>query len=158
GARSAAWLYYRAGRCEEAIGHFAEAREDYWTAVDLDPRTMFGRATRSQNQLVRHLANEYRVPLVDVVQLFESHAPQRIPGDDLFMDGQHPTLAGYVLLANAYARILEQQFHVSVSRPLRSPQEAAAALGFESNDLAGAMVDSGSWLIVTSIGHPSPRD
>jgi lysophospholipase L1-like esterase len=157
-ARAAALLYYRAGRCEEALGQFAAARDDYWAAVDRDPRLTFGRATRPQNELVRHLAHEYRIPLVDAVQIFEDHAPHGIPGDDLFMDGQHPTVDGYLLLANAYAQILSDQFGTSLVHELRDAQEVAAALGFGERDFPGAIVDAGSWLIATSVGHPCPTD
>jgi tetratricopeptide (TPR) repeat protein len=155
---SAAVLEYRLGRCAEAAGDYAAAREHYWNAVDRDPRLMFGRATRDQNRLVRELAREYRVPLVDAVQVFEEHSPHGILGDDLFMDGQHPTVAGYVLLANAYAAMLSERFATPITRPLRDGQGAAAALGFGPGDEPQAAVIAGSWLIATSVGHPFPQD
>jgi lysophospholipase L1-like esterase len=155
---SSAVLYYRAGRCEEALGHFAEAREDFWTAVDRDRRTMFGRTTRPQNELLRQLAREYHIPLVDTVNIFEAHSPHGLLGDDLFMDGQHPTIEGYRLLANAYAQILTERFGTPITHPLHDAQEAAGILGFGERDFPGAIVDAGSWLIATSVGHPFPKD
>jgi tetratricopeptide (TPR) repeat protein len=157
-ARAAALLAYRAGRCEEAVGQFAAAQEDYWAAVDRDPRLTFGRATRPQNELVRHLAREYRIPLVDAVQIFADHSPHGSPGDDLFMDGQHPTVDGYLLIADAYAHILSEQFGVAIPHPLRDAQEVVTALEFGERDFPGAIVDAGSWLIATSVGHPFPTD
>jgi lysophospholipase L1-like esterase len=154
----AAVLHYRAGRCEEALGDFAAAREDFWRAVDMDRRTMFGRATRPQNELLRRLAREYRIPLVDAVQIFEVHSPHGILGDDLFMDGQHPTIEGYLLMANAYAQILTEQFGARVTQPLPDVETATAAFGYEPRDAAYALVDAGSWLIATSVGHPFPED
>jgi lysophospholipase L1-like esterase len=157
-AHSAALLYYRAGRCEEALGDFAAAREHYWTAVDLDRRTMFGRTTRAQNELLRRLAREYHLPLVDAVAIFEAHSPHGLLGDDLFMDGQHPTIEGYLLLANAYAGILAEQFGARITHPLADVQAVVAALGYTASDVPNALVDAGSWLIATSVDHPFPRD
>lgn len=151
-------LEYQAGRCEEALGNFAAARARYWQAVDHDPRVPFGRATSLQNDLVRRLAREYDIPLIDAVALFETHSPHGIPSAGWFADGQHPSLAGYVLLANAYADLLSQRFGASVTRPLHDADDAAVALGFNADDMRGAMVDAGSWLIATSVNHPLPRD
>lgn len=151
-------LEYRIGRCEESLGNFAAARDQYWAAVDGDPHLMFGRATRVQNDLVRLLAREYGVPIVDAVQILEDHSPHGILGDDLFMDGQHPTVAGYLLLADAYAEILSQRFDTPILHPLRDGSEAAAALGFTQRDEPGAVMVAGSWLIATAVGHPFPQD
>jgi len=157
-ANASASLYYRAGHCEEALGDFAAAREDYWTAVDLDPRTSFGRATRPQNDLLRRLAREYRIPLVDAVEIFEARSPHGLLGNELFMDGQHPSIEGYRLLADAYARILTDRFNQPIANPLRDEREVAAAVGFGPEDVSGSLVDAGSWLIATSVNHPFPRD
>ena len=157
-ARSATLLYYRAGRCEEALGNFAAAREDYWTAVDFDRRTTFGRTTRPQNELLRRLASEYAIPLVDIVAIFEAHSPHGILGDGLFMDGQHPSIEGYRVLADAYAQTLVDRFGARIIHPLPDVATVVSALGFEQRDVPGALVDAGSWLIATAVDHPFPRD
>ena len=151
-------LEYRAGRCAEALGDFTAARESYWAAVDLDPRTMFGRATRVQNDLVRHLAREYRIPLVDAVEIFELHSPHAILGEEMFIDGQHPSLEGYRLLAEATAAAIADHFGTPIVRPLGDAGAVAAALGLAPLDEAGASIDAGSWLLATSVGHPSTED
>ena len=87
-------------------------------------------------------------------QIFEDHSPHGILGDDLFMDGQHPTIMGYLLLADAYAAILARRFATPVTHPLRDAQEAAVALSFEPHDETEAAAIAGSWLIATSVGHP----
>lgn len=155
---SPAMLYYRAGRCEEKLGDFRAARDYYWTAVDEDPRSLFGRATRAQNEIVRRLAREYGVPLVDAVRILEEHSAHGILGDDLFMDGQHPTLTGYVYLANAYAQIISDRFETPILSPLPDEDSVEAALGVEPRDTCNALIDAGSWLIATSVGHPFPHD
>jgi tetratricopeptide (TPR) repeat protein len=151
-------LEYQAGRCEETLGNFAAARELYWDAVDHDPRTSFGRATRAQNDLVRRLAREYDIPLVDTVAIFESHSPHAILSPAWFIDGQHPSLAGYVLLANAYADILSKRFETPIVQPLHDADQAIAALHVDAGTLRLAMLDAGDWLIAASVDHPFPRD
>src|SRR5262249_9098985 len=94
----------------------------------------------------------------DAVEILEAYAPHGILGDDLFMDGQHPTIEAYRLLANAYADILSRRFDAPIPHPLRDAHEVAAALGFEAEYLPASIIDAGSWLIATSVGHPFPRD
>lgn len=151
-------LEYQAARCEEALGNHDAARELYWAAVDHDPRTLFGRTTRPQNEVVRRLAREYNIPLVDTVAIFESHSPHGILSPTLFADGQHPSLAGYVLLANAFAEIIASRFDTEISHPLRDVDAVVAAVHFSAEDMRESMVDAASWLIATSVDHPSPRD
>lgn len=155
---TSAALSYRAGRCAEALGDFDAAREHYWTAVDLDSRLLFGRATRAQNDFIRQLAREYEVPLVDAVQILEDRSPHGLLGDALFIDGQHPSLAGYLYLAEAYAGILSQRFATPIRHPLSGAGEVAAALAVNPQDTAAALVTAGSWLIATSVTHPFPLD
>ena len=57
------------------------------------------------------------------------------------MDGQHPTIEGYRLLANAYADIVSRHFDTPVRQPLRDEREVTAALDFHTDDLPAAMVD-----------------
>jgi tetratricopeptide (TPR) repeat protein len=155
---TSASLTYRVGRCEEALGNFDAARERYWTAVDLDTRLMFGRATRAQHEVVRRLAREYGVPLVDGVEIFAAHSPHGIVGEELLIDGQHPTVVGYLLLAEAFARILSQRFDTPIAHPLHGERDVMAALGMSRHDLHRALVDAGSWLVSTSVEHPFPHD
>jgi hypothetical protein len=153
-----ALLSYRAGRCEERLGNLAAAREHYWDAVDRDSRLAFGRATRAQNALLRRLAHEYDLPLVDAVEIFAARSPGGLIGDGLIIDGQHPTLAGYRLLAGAIGEILSQRFATPLRHPLSEDAEVTAALEFGPSDLTQALMQAGSWLIATSVGHPAPDD
>jgi tetratricopeptide (TPR) repeat protein len=68
---------YRIAKCLEALGRREEARLAYWAVVESGGD--FHRATRLQNDLIRRLAAEYRVPLVDAVGAFEGTSPGKIP-------------------------------------------------------------------------------
>jgi len=153
----AALLAYRAAHCEAALGQYGAARESFWKAVDTDTRETFGRATTAQNAAIREIAIAERVPLIDAVALFEAASANRILGNDLFVDGQHPNLRGYALLAAATARTLA---------PTDAPGEPAGTpaarvedlVELTSQDLCRAFVKSGTWLLATAVHHPWPHD
>jgi hypothetical protein len=155
---SAGLLLYRIAHCEEASGQYAEARRDFSTVVNQDPRLNFGRATVAQNELIRTLAARYDLPLVDGVDVFERNSPHGIPGDDLFSDGHHPNLHGYWLLAHACAIRLTEAAGGQLSDELTRPEEIAARFGIGPTVLRRAHISSGSWLIATAVYHPWPAD
>jgi hypothetical protein len=148
-------LCYQAGKCRQAAGETARADELYQTAVDLDPRTVFGRATRAQNAIVRKLGAEYRIPVVDSVTLL---APSGVLGNDMFGDGQHPNLGGILVIARAYADAIAGVFATKAPRRSLTAQEAMAEFGFTPRLQARAHVLSGSWLIASAAHHPWPYD
>ncbi len=158
GRPSAPLLLYRAARCAEALGDYETARRDYWSAVDSDSRQNFGRATTAQNALVRSLGVEYRIPVVDVVSVFEQAAPHGILADDLFADGHHPNLEGYRLLAEACVARLAEVFPAKRIDGLADVDEIVAALDISAGQLRSAHMTAGSWLVSTSALHPWPRD
>jgi tetratricopeptide (TPR) repeat protein len=151
-------LLYRIAHCEVALRRYADARRDFWAVINRDLRLNFGRATVAQNALVRRLAAEYGVPLVDAVHVFERNAPHGILGNDLFSDGHHPNLRGYWLLARACAGRLAGVMKLEMSTNLSTVDDIAARFGLGSVELRRANVDSGSWLLATAVYHPWPMD
>jgi hypothetical protein len=81
-----------------------------------------------------------------------------MPAAELFADAQHPSIAGYLLMAEAYAAIIAQQFDTPIVQPLRDANDAAVALDVQAEDLGRSFVHAGSWLVATAVGHPLPRD
>lgn len=135
---------YRLAKRKEAAGDYAGALAGYWKALDLDPGNGFGRTNTKQNELVRRLAAEYKIPLVDSVALFSAASPHGIIGNTLMSDGHHPNLAGYELLARGFAAAL----HLPEAAPGR----------WVPSDPAVPLMYSGRWLITVSVGHPAPAD
>lgn len=154
----AALLCYQGGKCRQAAGDIREAEELYQKAVDLDPRTVFGRATRAQNAVVRRLAAEYEIPIIDAAKLLALESPSGLPGNEMFGDGQHPNLRGMVMIAGAYAEAIAQAFSVPVPQRELTADEAAVELGLGPNARARAHVLSASWLIASAANHPWPYD
>jgi len=151
-------LCYQAGKCREAAGETANADELYQTALDLDPRNVFGRATRAQNSIIHRLGAEYRIPVVDAVTLLAQESPSGLLGNDLFGDGQHPTLASMLLISRAYAEAIASAFSTTVPRQSLTPQETLAEFGFTPELQARSYVLTASWLIASAAHHPWPYD
>lgn len=156
---SAELLLYDTAKAKRAAGELDQARSDFWTVVDHDRRLNFGRATTVQNALIRELAAEYRIPLVDALVVFEQAAADHILDSALFSDGHHPNLAGYDLLAWSAARRLAEVSGVDFknSGTSRMTDSLAGSL-VRDDDLRRAHIASGSWLISTAAYHPAPHD
>ena len=153
-----AYLAYRMGRCRLALGEYAKAKGLFQEAVDRSEQDNFGRASSLQNDLVRGLASEESIPLVDAESVFEEHSPHGISGDSLFADGQHPNIEGYLLLADAYAGRLSEVLHDPLRRPPMRPKEVFEAFAFGREEQARALVASGVWLLTVASGHAYPAD
>ncbi len=153
-----ALLCYEAGKCIQERGDVAKARELYWEAVDLDARKNWGRATRAQNDLIRRLTDEHRTPLVDAVALLEKASPSGILGNGLFVDGQHPSLMGQVLIADAYAGAVARAFDAPIAKRFATDRDAMAAFDFTPGDESASHVLSASWLLGMAAQHPWPED
>lgn len=131
-----------------------EAARDAGTTVVLtvpvsDPRepasASFGRATPAQRDHIRALAAERSLPLVDLEAAFAGRP-------DLFIDAQHPSMTGYLLLADAWARALGQ----TAPGP-RDAAAAFAAFGCGPRCQAQALTEAGWWWLSTSVGQDPPE-
>jgi tetratricopeptide (TPR) repeat protein len=97
-------LPFRLGRCLAALGRYAEARDRFLAARDLDALRF--RADSRMNTIVREVAAQQEaagVRLVDAEQFLTKSdlAGGGIPGGDLFYEHVHFTFAGNYLLARS---------------------------------------------------------
>ena len=81
------------------LDRFEEARRALEAARDEDICPL--RALTPMPGIVREVAAERGVPLVDFVRMADERAPHRIPGSETFLDHVHPTIEGYRLIALA---------------------------------------------------------
>lgn len=109
---------------------------DRAAAREADPGHNFGRAKAAQNDIVRAVAREKGVALVDAAAFMS---------DDLFEDGHHPTVKGMVRLAQAYARALRPDAPV-IAEPAPSKK-----------DVVLAMLTTGRWFFSVAARHPRPQ-
>jgi len=154
-----ALFLYLAGKARRARGAAEGARGLLLRAIDRDPRNHFGRATSAQHDLVRRVAAEEGVPLVDAPAVLAAASPDGIPDGGLFGDGHHPGAEGYRLIAAAFAaRVAEVGGDPAPPRASAPLVEVEAALGVTPSDRRDAAVRYGSWLVATAAMHPWPDD
>ena len=84
----------RMGRTSEALTYYQKARDE-----DICPLRIMGRLEQS----LARIAAETATSLVDVATLLAARSPDRIPGNDWYLDHVHPTIGGHQLIARALA-------------------------------------------------------
>jgi len=122
-------VLHKAGRTEDAARDFAKAR-------DLD--AMPWRATSAINQVIRDVARDENVLLVDAEAAFRAEA-DGAAGWDLMADHLHPSIEGQGLLAETLARAIALKELLPGAKPdARVPPRAdlARALGANRLELA----------------------
>ena len=159
-ARVRPYLMYKIGECRRRSGDYGMAHWFYWEAIDLGSQDNFMRATDSQNSLLRGLAREYDIPLVDSVKIFEEKSPHGITGNGLFADGHHPNIKGEILLANAFARqvssLTREPIRLRVSYS-EDTDRIFKALSYSKQDQVTALLRSGRWLFTVSAQQLLPQ-
>ena len=91
--------WFRAGRCQLALGRFDEARKSFGHALDLDALRF--RADPEINRLNASAAKDRAT--VDAVSLIGTNSANGIAGEELLYEHVHFNFAGNYLLARAYA-------------------------------------------------------
>ncbi|MCZ6808006.1 MAG: SGNH/GDSL hydrolase family protein [Deltaproteobacteria bacterium] len=122
-------------RAAQARGDLLTARERYREARDLDPRPW--RALSTTNEIIRLVAREYAVTLVDAERIFEEHAQDSIVGFELISDNVHPTPLGSAILASAIVAGMRRSGHMVMSTEERGSPEEALALFLDRFDQPG---------------------
>lgn len=155
GERAVYARFERAGR-EARRGRKAEAAALYRAVAEARIPDNFGRATAEQNAVVRRVAEDEGVPLVDAEALFARASRLGVPGEDLFIDGQHPNFRGYALLAEAYAEALAAREGVALFEPMTDTPRLLDDLGITRSEQALAQVEAGRWLFSAASRHGRP--
>ena len=94
-----AGAHYLRGQVMEGLERHEEARVAYQGALDEDVCPL--RALSPMPRIVREVASDREVPLVDFVTLVDEASPNGIPGEEMFLDHVHPTIKGHRMLALA---------------------------------------------------------
>ncbi len=93
--------HYLRGRALLGSGDATGAREAFVRALEEDVCPL--RAFASMQQIVRDVAKEHDLPVVDFASIVEGESEQGIPGEDWFLDHVHPTIAGNERVARELA-------------------------------------------------------
>lgn len=108
-----AQLAFLQGRLLAETNHWAEARAAFERARDEDVCPL--RAPGPVPGIVREVAVDREVPLVDFSALANEWAEHGIPGNDLFLDHVHPTIQVHRRLAVAIIEEMARQGLLSLS-------------------------------------------
>lgn len=105
------WFEY--GNKLEKQMKYDSARIAYYKAKDLDG-IMF-RAPEDINKTIHHLAKKYTIPVVPLKNIFESHSPHGLIGENLLLEHLHPNIDGYFLMANAFFKTMQKNNYIASS-------------------------------------------
>lgn len=94
-------LFFELARCELALSNPAAARSAFIQARNFDSLPF--RADSSVNDVIRRVAAQRKMELVDTVEILERNSPQGIPGNEFFHDHVHLNFRGNYLLARSIA-------------------------------------------------------
>ena len=91
--------HYLRGRALEGLAKHDEAKTSYERALAEDVCPL--RALSPMPSIVREVAQDRDVPVVDFASLVEAESPHGIAGAELFLDHVHPTINGHRMMALA---------------------------------------------------------
>lgn len=95
------------------LGEYEPARKSFVRARNEDICPL--RALSEQLEVIREVAQEHDVALVDFNKIAEARATNGVPGTDLFLDHVHPTIAANRLLA---VSILSEMVRLGIVEPV----------------------------------------
>ncbi|MGA2606471.1 MAG: GDSL-type esterase/lipase family protein [Terriglobia bacterium] len=114
-----AMLYFLRGQIQAAMGAYADARESFVKARDLDPEPH--RVSSGINSLIRRVASGLvGVYLVDLERAYEEHAKNGLVGFDIVADNNHGTPLGESVAAQA---IIQKMVEIGFLTPSQKPPE-----------------------------------
>lgn len=106
-------LQFRIGTCQLALKEDVRAREAFERARDHDALAV--RADTRINRIISDAMKSDPVTGVDAVQALSGHAPDGIPGKELFYEHVHLTMDGNYLLARALAGKVASRLPASIT-------------------------------------------
>jgi len=115
-------LHFRIGRCQLALGHFADAKTSFERACDLDA-LRFRADTRINQSTQATAGTPTGSELVDVSAMVARQSIRNIPGEEFFYEHVHLNFAGNYSAARAFA----EQISGDATNAFRFPQEAECA-------------------------------
>jgi hypothetical protein len=125
--------HFRLARLLERGGDRDGAYRHYVRARDLDRLPM--RLESDFHEVYRDVAARHHCVLVDGPTLFHELAPDGLPGDALFNDAMHPSLAGHLALAQAVVDGLHGDaalgWPAGSTPPVIDPADCAAHFGLD---------------------------
>lgn len=115
--------WFELGSCHESLSRWDDARAAYRRARDLDVCPL--RIIQPLQDVLREVAQETNVPLIDAHALLEKDCPHQILGDYLLIDHVHPSFTGHQRIATAIAEEFAREGIVTLPPDWQTKREAA---------------------------------
>jgi tetratricopeptide (TPR) repeat protein len=122
GDRQNALAAYRLGQLFDLAGDYTHAKEWYINARDWDELRF--RAPSAMNHIIKKLAANSGVYLVESEAFLEQQSPQHIIGKNLMLEHLHPNIEGYFWLSESYFQQLLAHLNLSPVTPRVSTSAA----------------------------------
>ncbi len=121
-------VYFHRATSHLSLGDSLAAYQDFSKARDLDQLRF--RAPAVFNEIIRRVAKNQDIPLLDMEKVFRTASAGGIPGKSLFHEHLHPRFDGYRLMAQAFLEALRT---VQIINP-------PAPIGWKKNLLSDAQI------------------
>ena len=147
----------KAGDCSRRLGRLDLARTYYQNAVDHDGNPQ--RETSEQRMILEDVCRRHQVPIVDAAAILENVSQDHLLGYDLMWDNCHPTLEGYVRIAEGFADRMESMLGISRKRLHPGVPAIEQALGIDADFKRDVLKSRGQYcyLCSTITWNPSAR-
>lgn len=126
-----AHLQYRIGQAYQMTGDFANAKRHLVEAKEQDICPL--RIIEPMYEVIEETARKHQVALVDVKALFESQAPDGIPGSELLVDHVHPSMHGHQLIADLILNEMKRQGFVKTADGVADGFDARRTASFDAH-------------------------
>jgi tetratricopeptide (TPR) repeat protein len=150
GSLASAKAAFQAAGNFEKNGSYAEARDAYYRAKDLDALRF--RAPEEFNGIIHQLASEFNIPVVPMKSCFEAASPHGLIGNNLMHEHLHPNIDGYFLMADAFFtamrmnRLISDRWDEKNIRPSSYYRENWGYTGLDSAYAALSVIQlKGGW-------------
>ncbi|MCC7168947.1 MAG: tetratricopeptide repeat protein [Planctomycetes bacterium] len=143
-----AWAWFRSGECLRRLGRNAEARAHFAHAVDEDANPY--RETSEQTRILRETCARRGVDLIDAMAVLESASADGMIGFDSMWDNCHPTLEGYLRIADEYAARIVERFGATKVHAATEVDALRAALGIGDADDVRVLGTRGQYCYLAS--------
>jgi tetratricopeptide (TPR) repeat protein len=147
----------KAGDCYRRLGENDLALAFYQKAVDCDGNPY--RETSQQEQILREVCAVHGVPLVDAIRVLREAADDRLIGYNYMWDNCHPTIDGYLRIAEAFAETMAPVLDSKRVRPHVQPSDIEGALGIDEVVKVNVLISRGQYCYraATLSYDPKPR-
>jgi tetratricopeptide (TPR) repeat protein len=98
-------FYFNKAQSFEEKGQFDSAKANYIKAKDFDMLRF--RASEDLNTIIHKLGEEYKTPVVPMVNFFEKYSPNGLIGNNLMLEHLHPNINGYFIMSDAFFNIMK---------------------------------------------------